>query len=99
MFRNVQEFLEAKIKFETLRWNHSDLWIEYQKRAIRKEPCKDFDRGAGYYFVTGIMTYNPIDDPKLQDFHLPMKSGKVATLKLLEYHLFSDPDDMIKESW
>ena len=64
------------------------------KKRVAGEEFRDYRKGAGYYFTTGIIGVENIGKIETWD----MKSGKRAIFKLIDYRLFSDPDDMIKWS-
>lgn len=65
-------------------------------RSIKKGiKTRDFKRGPGYYITVGLLGHNPIGC--IQEFQ--MASGKIGLYELLDYRLYSDPDDMVKESW
>ena len=94
--------LWSRIKKAISDWlfvlRHRALYTEYIQRAKLGEARKDFNRGPGYYFTTGIIMYDALKDPKLQCLELPMKSGKIAFIRLIDFKLCRQ-DDMIEESW
>lgn len=69
-------------------WKH---WKKI-KKGIK---TKDLKRGCGYYITVGILGYNAIG--KVEE--LEMESGKIGLYELIDYKTYSDPSDMIKESW
>lgn len=69
-------------------WKH---WLKIKKGA----KTRDFKRGCGYYITVGVLGFNPIG--KVEE--LPMKSGNIGLYELVDYKTFSDPCDMIEESW
>lgn len=70
------------------------IWKHWRKIKNGFEP-KDFKIGCGYYLTVSLIGNNPIG--KVREFK--MKSGKIGIYKLIDYTTFSDPTDMIKESW
>lgn len=54
----------------------------------------DWQRGPGYYFMTGLVFHSPIGEIQ----KLEMKSGKIGLYELLSYEVYRDPWDMIKSS-
>lgn len=52
-------------------------------------------KGAGYYIIVGLLGHNPIGKIEIWD----MTSGKQGIFELVNYECFSDPSDMIKNSW
>lgn len=77
------------------------LKIKYKKqyrdwsRKRKGLPCRDYTRGAGYYFTVGLTGYSPIG----QLWTVELESGKMGIYKLVDYKLFHDPDDMIEKSY
>ena len=70
------------------------LWKHWRK--IKKGvKTRDFKRGCGYYITVGLFGYNPIGEVK----ELKMESGKIGLYELVDYKTYSDPWDMVKESW
>lgn len=65
------------------------------KRRIKEEVICDFKRGCGYYLTVGYSFPNPVGRIE----KIAMKSGKTSISKLLSYKTYSDPSDMIKESY
>lgn len=74
--------------FKTIR-----KWWLWRKIRAGKD-CVGIKKGCGYYIPTGIIGVKNIG--RIEEW--PMKSGKTAIVKLIDYSCFSDPDDMIKES-
>jgi hypothetical protein len=63
--------------------------------VVSDRPTRDMRKGVGYYLPTGLIGLKNIGREEVWD----MASGKRARVRLVDYSLFSDPDDMIKESW
>lgn len=70
------------------KWKH---WRKIKKGV----KTRDFRRGCSYYITVGLLGYNPIG--KVEE--MEMKRGKIGLLELVDYQTYSDPSDMIKESW
>ena len=73
-----------------LNWKNYKDW---EKRVSGKS-VRDFKRGAGYYFPTGMLGA----EVKGRVDILNMESGKRALFKLIDYKMFNDPSDMIEWS-
>lgn len=72
-------------------WTKFQLWRKWRKIKAGKEVV-DLKRHAGYFFPVGMISYHPKDQPHL----IKMQSNKLMRAKLLDYELYSDPDDMVK---
>lgn len=79
-----------------LKLRNWHIWKDYHNRAIRGNPVCDFTKGAGYYLETGLIFVNPY--VYHTDDEWKMESGKTAIVKLINYKLFHDPDDMVESS-
>lgn len=68
---------------------------KYWKSKKNGKKFREFNRGAGYYLTIGLLGHNPIG----QKWETKMQSGKVGLYELIDYERYSDPDDMVKNSW
>lgn len=68
---------------------------KYWKAKKNGKKFKECNRGADYYIPTGLLGYNPIG----QKWETQMQSGKVGLYELVDYETYSDPYDMIKNSY
>lgn len=66
------------------------LWI---KIKFRKDALY-INKGCGYYIPVRVLGVKPIG--KVEEWE--MVSGRTAIVKLKKYEIYSDPDDMIKNS-
>lgn len=72
-------------------------WKEYKSwKAVKngKKPI-NMERGPGYYFPTGLIGVK--NRGRIEE--IQMKSGRTAIAELIDYDLFSDPNDMIEKSF
>ena len=84
--------MNMKKIFKILKyWSKYKSWKQIKKG---KKPI-NLKRGVGYYFTTGLIMYNP----KKEIHEIEMESKRTAIAHLIDYKLFRDPDDMIKESF
>jgi len=65
------------------------------KLRVKEKSIIDFKRGCGYYIPVGFIGINPIGRIE----KIEMTNGKIGICKLLNYKTFSDPWDMIEESY
>lgn len=70
------------------------LYKQWRRRKKGLDVC-DYTKGCGYYITVGLLGHNPIGRESIWD----MSSGKRMRVKLLDYKIFRDPNDMIEESY
>ncbi len=70
-------------------------WRTYKgwKARVRGDAICDYRKDCGYYFSVG---YGHDSRGRIETWD--MTSGRKGKFKLIDYRLFSDPGDMIKES-
>jgi len=74
-------------------WKLFLLYLQWNKRRSGAK-ITDLTRECGYFFPVGMIGYDPIDKPHL----IKMQSGKLMRAKLLDFLLYDDPADMVKEA-
>lgn len=80
-----------------LKLTHPFIWHDYNARNNSRI---DYIKGCGYYIPVGWLFTSRSDNlKKFAKTEIKMSSGKIGIYKLLDYKVYRDPDDMIKESY